>query len=99
MPANPKYLTKSGWTRASKITAGILGGFAVSISIHLALASWLDRVNVLITMTFSGFILWAGLMIIAFLVKRAWKIWAIYLALVGICTLAVYLASFKSPII
>ncbi len=95
MPANPKYLTSSGWARFSKISAGIIGGFAVSISIHLALASWLDRVNVLITMTFSGFILWVALMIVAFLIKKAWKVWAIYLGLSGLSALVIYL---KNPL-
>jgi hypothetical protein len=81
MPANPKYLTKSKGQRFAKITAAILGGYLVSISFHLALASWFDRANIMITMAFSGFILWVALMIVAFLAKNGWKIWLIYLGL------------------
>ena len=91
MPANPKHLTKSGWTRFSKITAGILGGFGVSLAIHMALATWFDRVTVLMTMTFTGYILWAVLLMLAFLSKHAWKVWAIYLLLVSVCAGAIYL--------
>lgn len=81
MPANPKYLTQSKWQRFVKITAAIIGGYLVSISFHLALATWLNRADVIITMGFSGFILWVALMIVAFLAKKGWKIWLIYLAL------------------
>ena len=81
MPANPKYLTKSKGQRFAKITAAILGGYLASISFHLALASWFDRANIMITMAFSGFILWVALMIVAFLAKNGWKIWLIYLGL------------------
>lgn len=79
MPANPKYLAKSNWQRFAKISAGILGGYMVSMSLHLALASWLNHINVIVTLAFTGFILWAILMIFAFLAKNGWKIWAIYL--------------------
>jgi hypothetical protein len=81
MPANPKYLTQSKTQRFAKISAAILGGYLVSISSHLALASWFDTANIIITMTFSGFILWVVLMIMAFLAKNGWKIWGFYLLL------------------
>ena len=81
MPANPKYLTQSKWQRFAKITAAIIGAYFVSVSFHLALASWLNRVNVIITMAFTVFMLWVALMIVAFLSKNALKIWLIYLVL------------------
>lgn len=81
MPANPKYLTQSNWQRFAKITAAILGGYLVSISFHLALASWFNRANVVVTMIFSGFILWVTLMVVAFLAKNGWKMWLLYLGL------------------
>lgn len=100
MPANPKYLTptRRSWTRASKIAAGILGGFAVSVSFHLMLTLFADRANVLITMTFSGFIVWVALMILAFLEKKAWRIWALYLLLTGMFSLVIYLSEFQNPL-
>ncbi len=98
MPANPKYLTKSIWQRIAKITAAILGGYLVSVSFHLALASWISHVNVIITMAFSGFILWVVLMIVAFLAKSGWKIWGIYLLLTLIFCGIIYLGQIYNPI-
>lgn len=93
MPANKKHLTKSPWQRFAKITAAILGGYLVTVTFHLALSSWFDKTVVLITMTFTGFMLWITLMILAFLVKNGWKVWAAYLLLSGICCLATYCAN------
>ena len=79
MPANPKYLTKSPWQRVAKISAAILGGYLVTTCLHLTLAVWFDPATVLITSTFTAFILWAVLMVLAFLARNGWKIWACYL--------------------
>lgn len=97
MPANPKYLTHSKWQRFAKITAAILGGYFVSVTFHLALASWLNRANVLMTMAFSGFILWVALMVIAFLAKSGWKIWGIYILLTLVFSLFIYLGQTYNP--
>lgn len=98
MPANPKYLTQSKWQRFAKITAAILGGYLVSISFHLALASWFIRANMIITMAFSGFILWVSLMVVAFLAKNGWKIWLIYLSLSLLYSILIYLGQTYNPI-
>lgn len=97
MPANPKYLTQSKWQRFAKITAAILGGYFVSVTFHLALASWFSRADVLITMAFSGFILWVALMVIAFLAKSGWKIWLMYLFLSLVFSLLIYLGQTYNP--
>lgn len=81
MPANQKYLTASAWQRFGKISAAILGSYFVTVSFHLALANWFSRAEVMITMAFSGFIMWAGLMVVAFIAKSWWKIWVTYLLL------------------
>jgi len=78
MPANPKYLTTSVRQRVLKITAAILGGYLVSTSFHLALAAWLDKPTVIFTSAFTGFLLWAALMIVAFLARNGWRIWGWY---------------------
>lgn len=98
MPANPKYLTQSKTQRFAKITAAILGGYFVSVSSHLALAVWFDTPTIIITMSFSGFILWVALMIVAFLAKNGWKIWGIYLSLTLFFFLIVYLGQACNPI-
>jgi hypothetical protein len=97
MPANPKYLTQSKWQRFAKITAAILGGYFVSVTFHLALASWFNRANVLMTMAFSGFILWVTLMVVAFLAKSGWKIWGIYILLTLVFSLFIYLGQTYNP--
>lgn len=98
MPANPKYLTQSKWQRFAKITAAILGGYFVSVSFHMALASWLNPANSIITSAFSGFILWVALMVIAFLAKSGLKIWGIYLLITLVFSSIIYLGRIYNPI-
>ena len=95
MPANSKYLTQSKWQRFGKITAGILGGYLVAQTLHLAVAAYTNHVVVLITSTCSLFIIWAALLTCAFLAKKTWKIWGIYL---GICLILSVLIYFAPPL-
>ena len=97
MPANPKYLTQSKWQRFAKITAAILGGYFVAVTFHLALAAWFNRANILMTMAFTGFILWVALMVIAFLAKNGWKIWGLYILLTLVFSLFIYLGQTYHP--
>ena len=99
MPANPKYLTQSKWQRFAKISAAILGGYFVSVTFHLALASWFNHVDILITMAFSGFIVWVALMVVAFLAKNGWKILGVYLLLTLLFSLLIYAGQIYNPII
>lgn len=91
MPANPKHLTTSKWQRFAKISAGILGGYLVTISVHLTFATWFNSANAIITMSFSGFILWVTLIIVAFIPKNGWKIWGIYLLITALFSTAIYI--------
>jgi hypothetical protein len=97
MPANAKYLTTSPWQRFAKISAAIVGGYGVTMSLHVALAAWSNHVNVLITTTFSGFILWTVVMILAFLSKNGWRVWLICLLLTMVFTAIAYLGKFYNP--
>lgn len=81
MPANKKHLTTSPWQRMLKITAAFIGGYMVTMSLHLLLMTFLDKSAVFMTMKFSVYILWCVLMILAFLSTNGWKIWGIYLGL------------------
>ncbi|ATL46421.1 hypothetical protein COR50_04100 [Chitinophaga caeni] len=80
MPANKKYLSSPG-QRVLKVTAALFGGYLVSLSFHQLLMTFLDKKTVVITSFFSMYILWAILMILAFLAKNGWKIWATYILL------------------
>ncbi len=81
MPANKKHLTASPWQRLLKISAGLFGGYLVTLSFHFLLMRFLDKGDVYVTMFFTGFIAWAGLMVLAFLARKGWKIWVFYLSL------------------
>lgn len=90
MPANKKYLS-SPWQRFLKITAGFVGGYFVMLSLHLLLTHVFDQKKVVVTAFITGYILWAVLLLVAFLCKSGWKIWGIYLALIVIFYGAYYL--------
>ncbi|WP_159021445.1 hypothetical protein [Formosa sp. L2A11] len=99
MPANKKYLSTSSWQRFAKITAGFFGGYFVTMSLHLALTAWTDSTTVIITSAFSAFILWAILLMLAFLAKSGWKIWSIYIALTAVFSTLMYLGDLYNPIV
>ena len=81
MSANKKHLSSPS-QRILKITAGLLGGFFVTIFFHNALGSVLEQKGALIiTTAYTSFLMWAGLMVLAFLSKNGWKIWGLYLLL------------------
>lgn len=82
MPANKKYLTKSPWTKFSKILIGTLGGHLVTISFHAALTRIFPQEYVMVTSFITGYLLWATLLLFAFIINKAWKTWAIYTALI-----------------
>ncbi|WP_262250174.1 hypothetical protein [Parapedobacter soli] len=83
MPANKKYLSSPG-QRFLKITAGFVGGYFVMLSLHLLLTRIFRQEHVVITAFITGYILWAVLLLLAFLSKSGWKIWGVYLVLSGI---------------
>ncbi len=81
MPANSKYLTTRG-QRAVKIITGLVGGYLVSATFHLFLASFpATRDAVIILSSFSFFIVWAGLLLLVFLAGNAWNALLLYLLL------------------
>lgn len=80
MPANKKYLMTSRWSRASKLIASILGAYLASISFHLTLTLFLDRVAVLGTSIFTSFLLWVGFMLLIYKARKPWIAWCIVLS-------------------
>lgn len=91
MPANKKHLTQSTLHKTLKVTAAILGGYLLTLAVHLCLSLIIPKDELIMTMAFSGFILWPGLMILAFLAKNGWKVWGFYLLLSFIFLIPVYL--------
>lgn len=92
MPANKKYLTQSPWLRLVKILAGFVGGYAVMISFHLLLVKIFGKENVIVTSFFTGPVLWAILLLVAFIAKNVWKVWAAYIVLFMLFSLPYFIA-------
>ncbi len=100
MPANPKYLTKSSWQKFAKISAGILGGYIISALLHMVLALILPwHKEVLITSVITIYVLWVGLLIVPFLFKNGWKVWAIYLGIIAFLGVCYYFANQQNPFV
>lgn len=98
MPANKKYLTKSPLERFLKISAGFAGGYMITEGFHMALAVWTNVGNILITLQFVGFMLWAALLIAALISKKGWKVWVVYLAIFTVLCALIYLGKIIHPI-
>lgn len=91
MPANPKYLSNP-WSRAGKISAAILGGYIVTMTIHMAFGILLeDKQPLVLTTIWSSWIMWIFFMILAFTFDKAWKAWALYTAITLLAGIVIYL--------
>jgi 3-phosphoglycerate kinase len=81
MPAQIKYLSSSA-ERALKISAAIVGGYLVSASFHLMLCLLPNSREIIVSLSgITFFLVWGGLMTVAFLAHKGWKIWCLYLSL------------------
>lgn len=80
MPANKKYLS-SPLQRFLKISSGFFGGYIVMLAFHSFLTLFFERKDVTILSGFTGYLLWATLLLLAFLAKNGWLVWGIYLCL------------------
>ena len=90
MPAKKEYLTTSA-QRALKITAGLIGGYFLSVAIQMAFSVLIpDRTAVILTGAFSVFMLWVAFMVLAFLARNGWIIWGIYLSGTLVCAVIIY---------
>ncbi|UBM59136.1 hypothetical protein LAG90_00490 [Marinilongibacter aquaticus] len=73
MPANKNYLTQSPFQRFLKILSGFVGGYFITELFFMLLVLWFNASAMLFTLRFAGFLLWAALMICAFLFKSGWR--------------------------
>ena len=90
MPAKKEYLATTG-QRALKITAGLIGGYFLAVAFQMLLSVLIpNRTAVILTGAFSVFIVWIALMVLAFLARNGWVIWAIYLFGTSVCATAIY---------
>ena len=61
------------------------------LSLHMLLTHVFEPRNVVVTAFITGYLVWAVLLLVAFLSKSGWKIWVIYLLLAGAFYGAYYL--------
>lgn len=100
MPANKKYLTTSPWQKASKITAGLLGGYIISALINMILALVLPfHKEMLISSIFIHFIIWGTLMIVPYLFKNGFKVLGLYILIIIVLAFVYVFASKENPFI
>lgn len=77
MPANKKHLS-SPWHRILKITTGFGIGYIITQAFFMVLMNVWDARDAILTLEFAGFILWATLLILAFIAKNPYKILVLY---------------------
>ncbi|MDZ7933558.1 MAG: hypothetical protein U5M51_00990 [Emticicia sp.] len=91
MPAKKEYLS-SPKQRFLKVSAAILGAYFVSASLHLMLAVIIKQKEiVMLTSTFTLFLVWGALMVITFLARSGVKIWGLYILLTMVFLSITYL--------
>lgn len=91
MPANKKHLLKSGWAKASKVIAAILGGLVVSLAFHTVVALIWSADYVVLSIWFSFPLVWVSMIAIVYWIKNAWKAWGLIILLSLSCSTVIYL--------
>ncbi|MEM6522754.1 MAG: hypothetical protein AAF693_03135 [Bacteroidota bacterium] len=76
----------------SKILAMFFGAYAATATLHVALAKNVTNdVPVLLTSTYTSFLCWVGLMVMVFMIRKAWISWVILLGLIGLSSLLIFM--------
>lgn len=100
MPANIKYLNKSPWQQFAKISAGLLGGYAISALLHMCLVLWLPNPKAFLIMSiYTLFIVWGVLLIIPYLFKNGWFAWLWYIIASVVLYTLYYFGNQQNPFV
>lgn len=91
MPANKKYLIKSGWIITSKLLAAFLASYIAMSALFMALLVWLDSEVVFWTGSYLSFILWIAMMLLVYQIKKAWVSWLIFAGITLASVFVLYL--------
>ena len=71
--------------------AAIFGGFFVTGFLHAALGKHASNpLAVTMSMQYTSFLVWVGFMVLAYIIKRSWHVWALYLGLTVISFFVAY---------
>ncbi|MEM8969701.1 MAG: hypothetical protein AAGE93_25000 [Bacteroidota bacterium] len=77
MPANKKYLLTSGWAKASKVTAAILGGLILTSILHILPALLWDAELVILCVWFTFPSIWVLVMLFVYWIKSPQRVWGV----------------------
>ncbi len=82
MPAKKEYLS-GPWKRFSKLMAAIFGAYIAAMSLHVALAkvAMPNETPIVLSGSYTGFVVWVGLMVMVYFIKKAWHAWLLLLAI------------------
>lgn len=74
-----------------KVSAAILGGYAVAMLLQMAVTVHFEnKAPFLMTSAYLSFFLWVFFMIIPFTFRSGWKAWGLYLIIIAICSVIIY---------
>ena len=91
MPAKAEYLS-NGWVRFSKVLAAILGAYVATMFLHIAIAKNVaNDAPIILTSTYTTFLVWCGLMIMVYMIRKAWVSWAILFSIILISGLLIFM--------
>ena len=91
MPANKKYLSRP-WKRFSKVMGAIFGGLFATAFLHAAIGKHAPNPTaVTMSVQYTSFFVWVGFMVLAYVIKKSWHVWSLYLGLTAIFFLIAYL--------
>ncbi|WP_196887214.1 hypothetical protein [Aureivirga sp. CE67] len=91
MPAQTKYLSDKT-NRFLKISAGVVGGYFLSICFHLIIGLIITNKSILVmTSAYSAFLLWVAFLVFAFLIRKGKHVWLIYSISILILSFIIYL--------
>ncbi|WP_438712045.1 hypothetical protein ACSTS3_06155 [Aquimarina muelleri] len=79
MPAKKEYLS-GPWKRFSKLMAALIGAYITTMLFHVALAkvSMPNETPVVLSGSYTGFVVWVGLMVMVYFIKKAWHAWLLF---------------------
>ena len=90
MPANKKYLLRSGWAKSSKVLAALFGSLIASLAL-LTLVAMLGYADlVLLSSWFTFPSLWVAFIVVVYWVKSPMKAWGLLLSISLVCGVIIY---------
>ena len=63
--------------------AAIFGSFLVTGFLHAAIGRHVSNpLDVTMSTQYTSFLMWVGFMVLAYVIRKAWHVWALYIGLI-----------------